>query len=231
MHSLTHFRFCPFSRSIRLVLAEIGLEPELVEERPWEWRPEFLALNPAGELPVLALDGGPILCGYYPITEFIGEELSGLKEKPASAPLFPGTREERAEVRRLVAWFHGKLYREASEHLIATKIWWRFKGAADRAPDATERRAIKANLRYHLSYISWLADDRNWLAGEEMSFADLAAAAQLSCLDYIDEIPWDEYPSAKTWYMRLKSRKSFRSLLADRVPGAAPAPQYADLDF
>jgi glutathione S-transferase len=231
MHSLTHFRFCPFSRSIRLLLAEIEVEPQLVEERPWEWRSEFLQLNPAGELPVLELDGGPILCGYYPISEFIGEELRNAKEKPASAPLFPGGREARAEVRRLVAWFHGKLYREATEHLIASKIWCHFKGAVDRTPDSAERRAVKANLRYHMSYIAWLADDRNWLAGDELSFADIAAAAQLSCLDYVDEVPWDEYSAAKNWYMRVKSRRSFRPLLADRVPGAAPAPQYADLDF
>ena len=58
MHTLTHFRLCPKSRSIRIALAEIGVEAELAEERPWEWRPAFLALNPAGELPVLALEGG-----------------------------------------------------------------------------------------------------------------------------------------------------------------------------
>jgi glutathione S-transferase len=51
MHTLIHFRLCPLSRAIRIALAELGIEPELIEERPWEWRPELLALNPAGELP------------------------------------------------------------------------------------------------------------------------------------------------------------------------------------
>ncbi len=61
MATLLHSPLCPFSRSIRLALAECGVEAELVEERPWEWRSEFLALNPAGTLPVLMTDErGPI---------------------------------------------------------------------------------------------------------------------------------------------------------------------------
>ena len=73
MHTLTQFRLCPFSRAIRLALAEQGIEVELIEERPWEWRPKFLALNPAGELPVLQLEGGPALCGVYAISEYLAE--------------------------------------------------------------------------------------------------------------------------------------------------------------
>ena len=57
MHTLTHFRLCPFSRAARLALAELSIEVGLIEERPWEWRPEFLAINPACELPVLQMDG------------------------------------------------------------------------------------------------------------------------------------------------------------------------------
>ena len=231
MHKLTHFRFCPFSRSIRLVLAEIEVETELAEERPWEWRPQFLQLNPAGELPVLELKGGPILCGYYSIAEFIAEELKTRADAPASLPLFPGTRESRAEVRRLVAWFHGKLHVEAARLLIERKIWCCFEGGGEGAPQSDEMRAVRANLRYHLSYISWLADSRNWLAGEEISFADAAAAAQLSCLDYVSEVPWEEFPAAKLWYSRIKSRRSFQTLLADRVPGAPPPLSYTNLDF
>jgi glutathione S-transferase len=64
-----------------------------------------------------------------------------------------------------------------------------------------------------------------------MTFADLAAAAQLSSLDYLGEVPWEDYPAAKAWYVRLKSRKSFRSLLTDRIIGFAPPPDYANLDF
>ena len=40
-----------------------------------------------------------------------------------------------------------------------------------------------------------------------------------------------ELPATEEWYVRMKSRPSFRSLLADRVPGQPPVTQYAELDF
>jgi glutathione S-transferase len=64
-----------------------------------------------------------------------------------------------------------------------------------------------------------------------MSFADMAAAGHLSCLDYLDEVPWDEFPSARNWYVRLKSRPSFQPLLTDRLPGIPPPLHYDNLDF
>jgi glutathione S-transferase len=235
MHKLTHFRLCPFSRAIRLALAELGLEVELVEERPWEWRPEFLALNPAGELPVLQLEGGPTLSGAYAISEYLAEAPPAVEddeehEEPA-LKLFPGSREARAEVRRLVDWFNGKFNREVSHELLHEKVYARLVPGADPTPAADILRAIKANLRYHMSYVSHLAHQRRWLAGDELSFADLAAAAHLSTADYLGEVPWDEFEAAKLWYARLKSRRAFRPVLADRVPGTIPSAHYADLDF
>jgi len=235
MHKLTHFRLCPFSRAIRLTLAELDLEAELVEERPWEWRPEFLALNPAGELPVLQLDGGPTLCGAYAISEYLAEappsgNAEDDEEEPALA-LFPGTREARAEVRRLVDWFNGKFNREVSRELLHEKVYARVLPGADPTPAADILRAIRANLRYHMSYVSHLAHQRRWLAGDELSFADLSAAAHLSTADYLGEVPWDEFEAAKLWYARLKSRRAFRPMLADRVPGTIPSAHYADLEF
>ena len=53
----------------------------------------------------------------------------------------------------------------------------------------------------------------------------------LSALDYFGEVPWAEFPAAAEWYVRMKSRPSFRSLLADRVPGQPPVSHYAELDF
>ena len=114
MHKLTHFRLCPLSRSIRLVLAELGIEFEAIEEKPWEWRKEFLALNPAGELPVLELNNGALLCGAYSIVEYLAETVTQHPRDGREVPLLPGDAEDRAEVRRLVDWFHGKFNREVS---------------------------------------------------------------------------------------------------------------------
>ena len=92
-------------------------------------------------------------------------------------------------------------------------------------------RAARANLRYHLRYIGYLISARNWLAGDRLTYADLAAAAHLSCIDYLGDAQWDENETAKTWYARMKSRPSFRPLLAERLPGMTPSVAYADLDF
>ena len=231
MHKLTQFRLCPHSRSIRLALSELDIEVEMAEERPWEWRPAFLALNPAGDLPVLEMSDGTILCGSYSISEYMAEEVVKHPTNSGPVPLFPGNREERAEIRRLIDWFHIKMDREVTREIISQKVHNRYVEGAPRAPDPQTMRALRANLGYHLSYVAFLAVQRRWLAGEELSFADLAAAGQFSVLDYLGEVPWDQYPEAKIWYQRLKSRKSFRPLLADRVPGIPPPLAYSDLDF
>jgi glutathione S-transferase len=231
MHRLLHFRLCPRSRSIRITLDELGVEAELIEERPWEWRDAFLAVNPAAELPVLQIEGGPDLCGAYAISEYLAEEFNGRFNDGFVAPLFPGNADDRAEIRRLVDWFHGKLDREVTRELLFEKIYGRLKAGASHAPDTDILRAIRANLRYHLSYVNHLSHQRPWLAGDEMSFADFAAAAHLSTIDYLGEVPWEDYSAAKSWYARMKSRPAFRSLLADRMPGARPPDAYANLDF
>ena len=227
---LTQYRLCPRSRSARLALGELGIAFELAEEFPWEWRRSFLSKNPAGELPVLELANGLVLCGIYAISEYLADSAKAVP--PArNVSLFPGTIEDRAEVRRLVDWFHGKFDREVTREILIEKVYQRMQPSGPQAPDADILRAVRANLRYHLTYLSYLGEARRWLAGDEFSFADLAAAAEISTVDYLGEIPWDEYPNAKSWYQRVKSRPSFRPLLADRVPGTVPPAAYADLDF
>ncbi len=229
MPVLFHYPLCPFSRSIRLLLAERGVEVSEQEERPWDWRQEFIELNPSGQVPVLVMDEGSALCGAYPISEYFAEAETG-DGAGRSFDVFPGTSFERAEARRLVDWFHGKFHLEVSERLLEEKVQRRFQRTSG-SPDTDGLRASRANLRYHLRYIGLLAEQRNWLAGETMSFADLAAAAQLSVIDYLGDVPWEESEAAKTWYARVKSRPSFRELLSDRLPGFAPPDAYANLDF
>jgi glutathione S-transferase len=230
---LTQYRLCPRSRSIRLALAEYRVEVALLDENPWEWRQGFLAKNPAGEMPVIEFENGLTLCGAYSISEYISEDLSLSANAAASAPpaLFPGSREDRAEVRRLVDWYHGKFDREVTRELLIEKVYNSMRPSGGIAPDPGVLRAVRANLKYHLSYTGFLADSRRWLAGDDLSFADFAAAAHISTVDYLGEMPWQEHPAVKNWYQRMKSRPSFRALLGDRVPGTAPPLAYSDLDF
>lgn len=221
MRRLYHLPLSPQSRKVRIVLAEKKLDVELKAERVWERRPEFLALNPAGEVPVLVEDGA-VIADSGAICEYLEE----MHPEPA---LIGRDALTRAETRRLVAWFEGKFADEVTANLLGEKLLKRFLGLGEPSSDAI--RAGTENIHYHLEYIAYLMDRRKWLAGDEFSLADIAAAAHLSAADYLGDVPWDAHEDAKDWYARVKSRPSFRPLLADHIPGLAPPKHYADLDF
>jgi glutathione S-transferase len=98
-------------------------------------------------------------------------------------------------------------------------------------PDSKNVKSGASRIKYHIDYLGWLLDQRRWLAGDVMTLADFTAAAHLSCLDYISDVDWNRSPAVKDWYAKIKSRPSFRTLLADQVPGFPPPAHYADLDF
>jgi glutathione S-transferase len=232
MQRLRHFPLCPYSRSIRLALAELKVVHEPIEESAQVAVPGARGIELPGDLPILELEDGGAVAGAYAISERLDELTQRGSQDARSFRLFPGTTEDRAEVRRLVDWFHRRLDREVTQPMLAEKVWPRLvPGHAVHGPRASTLRALHVGLRQHLSYVGYLADTRRWLAGDAMSFADLAAAAQLSCLDYLGEVPWEDAEDAKVWYARVKSRPSFRSLLADHIPGLPPPAHYPDLDF
>ncbi|MBK8174976.1 MAG: glutathione S-transferase family protein [Rhodospirillales bacterium] len=222
MRVLYHQCLSPFCRKVRIVLGEKKLEHELRAEAVWEQRPEFLSLNPAGDVPVLVESDGTVLADSQAIAEY-------LDEVSPDPPLLGETPLERAEARRLIAWFDHKFDAEVTRNLVGEKVMSRLLRRGH--PDSSAIRAGHANVRCHLEYICFLMERRNWLGGDRFSLADITAAAHFSCIDYIGDVPWDRYEDAKTWYARVKSRPSFRSILGDTIPGLPPVAAYADLDF
>lgn len=230
MLTLLQQPLCPLSRFIRLMLAEYDIDARLVEERFWERREEFLVLNPAGTIPVLITDGIPPVPGAAIIAEFIEETV----QPPEGVNgLLPPEPRDRVEVRRLASWFNDKFHAEVSGPLVTERVFKRHMTLEQGGgpPDTAALRAARHNIRYHLAYIGWLARSRNWLAGDRLSLADLAAAAHLSSVDYLGDVPWNEDEAARVWYARVKSRPSFRPLLSETLAGIPPAKHYADLDF
>jgi glutathione S-transferase len=230
MLTLFHHPFCPHSRFVRLSLDELGLVTRLVEERAWERRRDFLVLNPAGTTPVLVEEGVPPIPGAAVIAEYLDETRGSAVPQ---ARLMPPESAGRIEVRRLMSWFSDKFFEEVSGPLVMERVYKRhIPSGQGGGPPATETlRAARSNIRYHLAYIGWLVRTRDWLAGDSLTYADLAAAAHLSAADYLGDVPWDADETAKAWYARIKSRPSFRTLLNETLPGLPAAPSYADLDF
>jgi glutathione S-transferase len=184
-----------------------------------------MALNPSGVPPVLvevSSAGKVVVCE----TRAILEHLEDTAPEP---PLMGRSAAERAETRRLLQWFDRKFDFEVASLLLHEKMEKRLLGLG--APALANLRAGRDGLKVHLKIMESLLRDRDWLAGRRLSLADFAAAAYLSVIDYFGDVPWADFPAARTWYMKVKSRPCFRPLLADRWPGLAPAAHYDDLDF
>lgn len=224
MRTLLHSPLDPSSRAIRLCLAEKSLNARLVDIAAAG--DELAQRNPAGLAPVLVDE--PPTGGEISVSP-AGAIAEYLEEAYAGEPLLPGTSAGRAENRRLLAWFETKFESEVNARLLRRRIDDRAKGRFRIEPD--EHRAGLDALRWHLDYLSWLLEGRSWLGGQKIGLCDFFGAAHLSASDYLGVVPWPDFPAVKEWYQRLKSRPSFRPLLADRVDQAPPPAHYDDLDF
>lgn len=222
MRTLYHVPLSPSCREVRLLLVEKKVDCVLMGEGSWPDSDDFLRLNPAGTVPVFVEEDGTAISERDPIVEY-------LEEAYPDFPLLPVGAKARAEIRRLSKWFDGKFAQEVSQPILFERVDKRQLRLGP--PDMNVVRTALERLRDHLDYVSTLCEQRKWLGGDELSLADFTAAAHLSCLDYLGDVPWRQHEGAKEWYVRLKSRPSFRPILSDRVGGTPPPRHYADLDF
>jgi glutathione S-transferase len=223
---LFHFAFDPGSRAVRLALGEARMEFSETPVRPWEDGCPVAAMNPSGMPPVLQVTDA----GKDPLTLCEPAAILGWLEERTSEPfLLPVDAAERAEVRRLLAWFERRFTDEVNAVLLHERMEKPLLRLGP--PEARALRAGREALKSHLTMMEGLLTRRDALAGRRISQADIVAAAHLSVLDYFGEVSWAAYPAVKTWYMKLKSRPSFRPLLADRFPGVQASAWYHDLDF
>jgi glutathione S-transferase len=223
MWQLYQFPLCPFSRKVRLLMAEKGVPVELKRESPWEQRDDFADLNPAGETPVLVEESkGIVLIDSNAICEYFEETVD-------RAPMLGGGAAARAEVRRLVAWFDRKLFGDVVAPMMEERM--RKRLVSRDPPDTRVLREAMKTANAHLDYIDYLLDHRRWLGGPVLSLADLTAAAHLSVADYLGGLDWRGHKQTTDWYAVMKSRPSFRPLLSERMEVIAPPAHYDKVDF
>ncbi|MGH6785525.1 MAG: glutathione S-transferase family protein [Novosphingobium sp.] len=222
MWQLYQFPLCPFTRKVRLLLSEKGVGYELWRENPWERRDEFLDMNHAGRTPVahnpergITLSDSRAICEYF-------------EETVEKNPLINGTAANRAEIRRLVALFDENFFHDVTAPLLNERMMKRI--VLRQSPDSKALREAMKLAHEHLYYIDYLLDRHRWLAGATMTLADFAAAAQLSVADYLGGLDWSGHGEAAAWYSVIKSRPSFRPLLAERMEVIQPPSHYADVN-
>lgn len=221
MYKLYHYPICPFSRMVRFVLSEVGLEYVLIEEKFWDYDEKFLRINPMGNLPVLILKDGTVLNHYTLIIEHIlqttGFEL-----------LFPQD-VNHLEAKKICLWFNEKLYHDCTKFFLQEKLITYL--SKQTAPNNNILSLARYNLSVHLDYLSHLLFQNSWVAGERFSIADITVASHISILDFFGEIPWGKVPEIKDWYCIVKSRPAFRNFLKERISGIISPPYYSQLDF
>ena len=224
MKRLWHWPIDPLARTVRLMLGEKEWAFEPIVIKPWVSDLELAALAPGASAPALMDTDREIKCapvGTLAICEYI-------EEAAPSPRLLPFTPTEKAEARRLWQWSE-ESFAGINNTLLAERVtqWVR----RDKSPDSLALRQGAHALKNRMTFLEALAGERSYLAGRNLSIADLSVAAHLSSYDYFGDVPWDLTPDLKAWYVRMKSRPSFRPLLADRVEGVKPAKHYTDLDF
>jgi len=229
MFTLYHSPLQAHCRKTRLLMREYGLEMQLENEPYWEKRAEFMYLNPGGDVPVLQEGDGLLAVGNYAITEHLleyytparGDDSCLLGQNPAL----------RCEVRRLVDWFDRKFYQEVTRPLVYERYFKPLEGNGP--PDSHAMRQGRRHLVPHLELINALTEQDSFLVGDRLTLADLAAAAQISCIDYFGEVLWSNtrYAALRRWYGLVKSRPSMRHILTDRIRSQAPPPYYENPDF
>lgn len=214
MRRLIHVFMSPQCRVARLLLNEKGVTHSVA-----------VADDPVAHLPVFVEDDGAAITGLWAIID----HLEGLYSDNS---MLPPDAADRAEALRLFEWLMTQFHEDVTKRIVWEKAAPSQTGIGERRPPSLETlRRGRNTLAESLDMLGALAEERGYLACREVTLADLSLAAHLSALDYFGEIPWADFPQVGDWYARMKSRPSFRSLLADRLPGQPPVTHYAELDF
>lgn len=220
MRTLFHYPLDAFGRIIRIFLYERSLDYQPIEEYPWNRKKIFSENHMFSDLPTLVENDTLVIQGAYSIVEYIEYNYRAQNK---------GSIRNKIEIDRITSLFNIYFFAEVTNKVIYEKITKKYIEKA--APDSSSIRKGSQNIAKYFEYIAWLMNRRNWLAGDDFSLADISAAAHVSCLDYVDSIEWEKFPEVKDWYVRVKSRPSFRDILNDKIPNIKPPEHYVNLDF
>jgi glutathione S-transferase len=159
MRRLTHLVLAPTSRLVRLMLGEKRITCDLAP-----------ADNALAHLPVFHDLDGTVVTGLWAIIDH-------LENEHPERPLLPADAAERGECLRLFDWTMNNFHEETTKRIVFEKGSQGQTGSINRRPPNMETvRLGRQALKERLPGIGVLAETRGFLAGREVSLADLAMA-------------------------------------------------------
>ena len=183
-----------YSRRVRIALMEKGLDAELLEVDLFgrkQFEPAFLALNPAGRVPVLDHDGF-VLSESTAILEY----LEAVFPEP---PLLPSDTRERALVTMHLKRCDVDLAEPARRILVPKRFLPRERWREE--PMARSRRKIQS----HLEVLETHLEGREYLVGNRYTLAEICYTPFLHFLELMEVEPG---PAVAAWANRLLARPS-----------------------
>lgn len=183
--------------------AEKGIALELVEVSIGEranLAPDFLALNPLGETPVLEREDGSRITESLAICRW-------LEERHPEPDLFGRDAEERLAINRWIDRILFRMYVPTTEVFRHTNAFW--AGRVEQVPafGEVQRKSVRAE---------WEALDaalagREYLARDRFSMADVVAFTTVDFGKVTGARVQDDLPQLKRWYEAIRARPSARA--------------------
>ena len=220
MNKLFHYFLCPSSRFIRIILIEKKVDFDLFIENFSDPTEDYLFKNPAGFFPVLNTSFNENIVGSLVIVEYLQNLM---------LPPILMIKKNENEIRRLLFWFETNFKNEIIIPLLKEKVFKRFE--KNSVPSSHVIRTARSNLKYQMQYFNYLIKDHDFFVDDNFSYVDLFYGASLTVLDYLDELNFFEFEKLKNLYSIVKSRPSFKKILADRIIGVNPHSDYLKLDY
>ncbi|KAI1391625.1 putative glutathione-S-transferase theta, GST [Hypoxylon trugodes] len=207
--------FCPFVQRAWMVLHEKRIPYQYVEINPYNKDPDFLALNPRGLVPTLAVEGEKPLYESMVVCEYLNEAYPN--ENANGGSLFPIDVYQRARCR---------LWIDHIEKKIVPGFYRFIQHTPEKEYSIEDARA---NFLGHIKTLVREMESNNgpWFLGQSFSLVDIALAPWAKRLFLIDHykpggvgIPaaGDEeevWARWRTWFDAITSRSSVQSTWSD----------------
>jgi glutathione S-transferase len=180
-------------------------EPQMVKLHKGEQRtPEYLAMNPMGQVPVLVHDGKPL-------TQIIAI-CDWLDRRYPQVGLLPADTDARAAAMSLFAWMNNTV------HSTFTHVFMPQHFAEDEAAKAEIRRVALSNYRKYMGMLQSRIEGAPYKLGEKFTIVD-AYALTLFRWTGLGGIDPADFPAYRDWVQRTAELPPVAAALArERVP-------------